>query len=62
MRTFAQKQINLKSQYPLALLGLTRQHLGRIIAQILSCTCSAQLVIKQCNGCCRLMLKNSKPD
>lgn len=52
-------RINLKSQYPPAWLGLTWQHLDWIIASILSSIRRAQLVIKQCYGCCRLMLKNT---
>ena len=55
-------RINLKSQYPPAFLSLTRQHEGSIIPQIVFCTCSARLGIKQCYGCCRLRLKNPKPD
>ena len=42
-----------------ALLDRPRQRLGRIITQILSCTCSVRLEIKQ-YGCYSLMLKNPK--
>ena len=50
MRPLHKSRINLKGQYPPALLSPTRQHRGCIIAQILFCICSARLGIKQCNG------------
>jgi hypothetical protein len=55
-------RINVKSQYPPALLHLRHQRLSDIIASIAFSICSRQLVTKRRNGCCRGMLKNWQPD
>jgi hypothetical protein len=62
MLTFAQKQNQPRKPVP---SNLARSHTatsGLHHRADRICTCNARLGSKQCNGCCRLMLKNSKPD